>query len=176
MQRLLIYFFIAIGLSMDAFSLSLAYGTNSIGKKNIILLSFFVGIFHFIMPNIGALIGNKVLSNIITNADIIVAIVLLFLSMEMFLSRNDEKRGIINNILSIILFSFTVSIDSLSVGIALGITKVSILIPAIIFSIISSILTYVGLILGKNLYQKYNKRAIYFGIIILISTAISYLI
>ena len=32
----LIYFFMAVGLSMDAFSLAIAYGTNPIKKERII--------------------------------------------------------------------------------------------------------------------------------------------
>ena len=39
---------IAISLSMDAFSLSLAYGTLGIPKKQIFLLSFIVGCFLYL--------------------------------------------------------------------------------------------------------------------------------
>ena len=60
MQQLLIYFFIAIGLSMDAFSLAIAYGTNNIEKKKILILSISVGLFHFFMPVLGSLIGQKI--------------------------------------------------------------------------------------------------------------------
>ena len=45
----LIYFFMAIGLSMDAFSLPLAYGTTKINVRKKIILSLTVGIFHYIM-------------------------------------------------------------------------------------------------------------------------------
>ena len=50
MQQLLIYFFIALGLSMDAFSLAIAYGTNKISTKKTIALSLCVGFFHYLMP------------------------------------------------------------------------------------------------------------------------------
>ena len=55
----LIYFFMAIGLSMDAFSLALAYGTTEITLRKKILLSLTVGI----------LLGNEGLS-ILENASI----------------------------------------------------------------------------------------------------------
>ncbi len=176
MQQLLIYFFIAIGLSMDAFSLSLAYGTNNIPYKKIVLLSLFVGIFHFFMPHLGAIISNTLLSKYIMNANIIVAIILLILALEMYLSRNEEKKGTITSILSILVFSFTVSIDSFSVGIALGLTNKSILLPAIIFSFVSTIFTYLGLVLGEKLYTKYDKKAIYVGIGILVVISLGYLL
>ena len=49
-MNLFLLFIIAISLSMDAFSLSLAYGTLDINKKEIITLSIIVGIYHFFMP------------------------------------------------------------------------------------------------------------------------------
>ena len=160
---------------MDAFSLSLAYGTNKITTKNIILLSIFVGIFHFIMPYIGSMIGNSILSYLTVSTNIFVAVVLLILSLEMYCSRNEEKAGSINNFLSIIIFSFTVSIDSFTVGIALGLTEKNILLAGLIFSIVSSIFTYTGLVLGQKIYQKLGKKAMNIGIIILIIVALTYL-
>ena len=53
-----IIFVIAVSLSMDAFSLSLAYGTLNLKKKYIKQLSLIVGIYHFFMPLIGLLIGK----------------------------------------------------------------------------------------------------------------------
>ena len=160
---------------MDAFSLALAYGTNNLTYKKITILSISVGLFHFFMPNLGAFIGNTFLSKIISHANSIVAIVLLILAIQMFCSRNEEKKGTITNLFSIILFSFTVSIDSFTVGIALSLTKNSIILPAVIFSIVSSIFTGAGLMLGRKLYDKYEKKATYLGIIILIVVALTYL-
>jgi putative Mn2+ efflux pump MntP len=56
-MNLFIILVIAISLSMDAFSLSLAYGTLDIDKKNIYTLSIIVGIYHFFMPLIGYFVG-----------------------------------------------------------------------------------------------------------------------
>ena len=49
-MRLIMVMLIAISLSMDAFSLSLAYGTLNLEKKYINLLSIIVGVYHFFMP------------------------------------------------------------------------------------------------------------------------------
>ncbi len=174
MQQILIYFFIAVGLSMDAFSLALAYGTNQIVFSKMIILSLFVGIFHFFMPYFGSILGNAFLENFITKADKIVAIVFLILAIEMFLSRNESKKGMITNFLSILFFSFTVSIDSFSVGLALGITQQSIVLACITFAITSACFTLLGLISGKKLSEKFGKKAIYFGIFILTLLALDY--
>ena len=56
---------IGLSLSVDAFTLSLAYGLLNIPKRKIIMISGLVGIFHFIMPLIGYLISdllNKVIN------------------------------------------------------------------------------------------------------------------
>ena len=52
---------IGISLSMDAFSLSLAYGTLNIKNRNINLLTLIVGLYHFFMPLIGMFVGKKII-------------------------------------------------------------------------------------------------------------------
>ena len=64
MSLIFYYFLMAIGLSMDAFSLAIIYGTNGIDRKKIILLSLVVGIFHFIMPNLGGYLSHILLTNL----------------------------------------------------------------------------------------------------------------
>lgn len=175
MQQLLIYFFIAIGLSMDAFSLAIAYGTNNIEKKKILILSIIVGLFHFFMPVLGSLIGQK-MNYLVTDANKVVAIILFIIAIQMYMSRKEEKKGSITNILSIILFSLTVSLDSFSVGLGLGLMKKTIFSASTIFSITSFIFTLIGLILGKKLSERFGLKATYLGIIILIVIAIKYLV
>ena len=55
-----IIFLIAVSLSMDAFSLSLAYGTLNVDKSKRILLSIIVGAYHFFMPILGMNVGKTV--------------------------------------------------------------------------------------------------------------------
>lgn len=159
---------------MDAFSLAIAYGTNSMSEKKSIILSASVGIFHFIMPTLGNIIGNSYFQKLVIHSNIVVGIIFLLLSIEMILSLKEEKEVVITNLLSIILFSFTVSIDSFSVGIALGITNSNILISSTIFAITSFIFTILGLSIGKYLSKQFGKKATIFGIIILLYLSIKY--
>lgn len=171
----LIYFFIAIGLSMDAFSLSIAYGTNKINKIKIIILSTLVGIFHFIMPLIGSNIGQKIFF-LINKSNYIVSIIFFLLSYEMYKSRNEKHEEKLSNIISLIIFPLTVSIDSFSAGLALGINNQNLKVAFIIFSVVSTIFTFLGLTLGKYLSKKFGNKATYLGIVILVLIAIKYLI
>ncbi len=176
MSQILIYFFLAIGLSMDAFSLALAYGTNSLKFSKIVFTSLCVGIFHYFMPYLGSTVGAIFIEHFPLNTNLLVAIIFFVLAVEMFLNRNETTNNLITNYLSIIFFAFTVSIDSFSVGIALGITNSAIFQAATIFSIISALFTFGGLLLGKKLFEKYGKKATYLGIIILLFLAIKYML
>lgn len=168
MSFIFYYFFMAIGLSMDAFSLAIIYGTNGIDKKKIVLLSLIVGVFHFIMPNLGGFLSSQLLVNFKSFSNIISGIVFLILGIEMILSFDDEEsKNELGGILEIILFSFAVSIDSFSVGIALALEEESLIISGIIFSQISAIFTFLGLLLGKLLSKKTGKISKLIGIIIL---------
>ena len=170
----LIYFFIGIGLSMDAFSLSLSLGTTNPNFKCIIKTSITIGIFHFFMPIIGYIIGLY-FNTKINNINILTAIIFLLLSIEIYRKRNNEEISILTNI-NILLISLSVSIDSLSVGIALGLNNEYIYLASIIFSILSFIFTYIGLILGKKLKLKYKNISTYIGIILLLLVSLKYII
>ncbi len=170
----LIYFFMAVGLSMDAFSLAIAYGTNPIKKERIIILGALVGLFHYIMPSLGSIIGSYI-SLIVTKSNYIVSLVFFILAYEMYKSRNEEHSSPLSSILALVIFAFTVSIDSFSVGIALGMEKANLKLAFLIFSLTSAAFTYTGLLLGKKLSQRYGHKAIIFGIIILLFLAIRYL-
>mgnify|MGYP005773004705 CR=1 FL=1 len=175
MNNILIYFFMAIGLSMDAFSLALAYGTTEISFNKKVLLSITVGIFHFIMPKLGAYLGTELLLEYIAKANYLVGIIFFILAVEMFVSRKDDKTGSITNIISIIIFAFTVSIDSFSVGIALSLTTRDITTASFIFAITSFAFTFLGIHLGNKIAEKFESKASYIGMFILLFLGIKYL-
>lgn len=175
-MSLFIIFLTAIGLSMDAFSLSLIYGTLNMSKKMNRSMSIMVGIFHFFMPLLGYFLGTIILNYIPINPDTLVGIIFIILSIEMMISlTKDDQVKILTSFLSVCFFAFTVSIDSFSVGIAFGTLKNNIYISSIIFSIISALFTYIGVTLGKNLAKNFGGIATLIGSIILLFLGISYL-
>lgn len=149
---------------MDAFSLALIYGTQGITKRDKIILSIIVGIYHFIMPLIGLSIGMYITSKIIINTDILVGVILCLISMEMIISsfKNNEEKFLLT-ITGYLIFGLSVSIDSLTTGIGLPAITNNYLLSSTIFSITSFIFTYVGLNLGNILNQKYGKFSTIIG-------------
>lgn len=161
---------------MDAFSLSLLYGTEGINKKDKILLSLIVGIYHFIMPLVGLTIGSFITSKLIINTNILVGIILSLISIEMMISsfKNKEEKFLIS-IPGFLLFGLSVSIDSLTTGIGLPAITSKHILSSIIFSITSLMFTFLGLNLGNLLNQKYGKISTLIGGLILLIIGIIYI-
>lgn len=170
----LIYFFMGIGLSMDAFSLALSLGTTNPENNKVLKTSILVGIFHYIMPTIGYLIGINI-KNIVIGINYLTSIIFLVLAYELYRNK-DKKENKFLTYITILIISFSVSIDSLTVGIVLGLNNEFIKVASIIFSITSIVFTYLGFILGKKLNNKFQNKAIYIGIILLLIVSIKYLI
>lgn len=168
---------VAISLSMDTFSLSLSYGMFNIKKKEILKISLTVGLFHFFMPILGNCCGNIIIDVLPIELKLLMGIIFLSISFNILLSLfKKEELKPINNIIDIIIFSFTVSIDSFSTGIGLNIFNMSHILISLIFMIVSFLFTFIGLSLGKVLHEKIGKIAEIIGIVILISLSIFYII
>lgn len=116
---------IGISLSMDAFSLALIYGTQSISKKNKIILSIIVGIYHFVMPLLGVFLGNIILKYLVINLSIVVSIIFLFIGIEMIISSiKDDSHDFVVSIFGFLIFGLSVSIDSFTTGIGLNVIRI----------------------------------------------------
>ena len=164
-------FFIGIALSMDAFSIALSIGTNNLSKKSIGLTITLVGLMHFIMPQLGLMLGNQVYNFININPKFIISVILYYLIIVMYFDKSSKNVNI-ESFINIFLFAFSVSIDSFSVGIGLKALTDKILIPPIIFSLCAGTITYMGLILGKYSQKVWQEKASLIGIILLISISI----
>lgn len=175
-MELIILFTIAVSLSMDAFSLSLAYGTLNLDKKTIKWLSFIVGIYHFFMPILGMFLGKLVLNFIPIKPDVVVFIVLTFIGIQMFIEsfKKDELIEPMSN-LELILFGLAVSIDSFSVGVGLNTITNNYILASTLFSMSAFLFTYLGLILGKKISEIIGRVATLFGGLALIVIAFIYL-
>lgn len=168
---------IAISLSMDTFSLSLAYGMLGIEKKLIIRISLIVGIFHFFMPLIGNKIGTYFLTIINIDPSIIIGIIFLIISIQIIISIIKKETIIpLSGWLSIIVFALTVSLDSFSVGIGLKAIGTNYIKIAFTFMLVSILFTVFGLVSGKKLSDRIGKMSQIIGIILLLALSIKYLI
>lgn len=174
MLSFLIYFFIGISLSMDAFSLAFSLSINHLEKSQTTKLSLLVGFFHLIMPLLGSKIGFIIQKKEFINPNLIVELIFILLIIEMIRERKKDTKILSLSNLTILLLAFTVSIDSFSVGLALSMQQENVLLASIIFSVISSIITQLGIILGQTISKQNQEKMEIIGIIILVIITIYY--
>ena len=175
MIDILIYSLIGLSLSIDALSAAISYGTVITKQYEKILMISFIGLFHFLMPIIGTLISKIIENKIMFNIKYIVFIIYSLLVIEMI---NEDSNINIKKIdlLKIFLISVLVSIDSFSIGIVIGLNNGKIVLASVLFSIISSVATFIGINIGNMITQKNRKIAKILGVSLLIITAIKYLL
>jgi putative Mn2+ efflux pump MntP len=165
-------FIIGVALSMDTFSLSLCYGVLELPKKKMFSLAVIVGLFHFFMPILGMAFGDIIEKVIVIDMKIIVYIIFMILGLEIIMSSINKKENLILlNIFGLLLFAFTVSIDSFSAGIGINFISDKHLLCSTIFSITSLSFTYAGLLIGNAIGAKFKDTSKIVGGIILILVA-----
>lgn len=161
---------------MDAFSLALIYGMGNLSKKDEILLSIIVGIYHFIMPLLGNYIGEFILNILPIKLNILVSVIFIIIGIEMIIDTfKDEEHNSITNLIGMLVFGLAVSIDSFGVGLGINLLSKHIILSSLTFCTISFIMTYIGLSFGKKIGIKIGKMANMIGGIILIILGIIYL-
>lgn len=151
----------AFALGMDAFSLAIGMGMIGLRYRNIIHIGLTIGLFHMIMPFLGIVIG-KFLSQYFGMITLILGGgLLLILGGQMInsaLFSNEREAKILKPVgMGLLFFSLSVSIDSFSVGLSLGMIGVKTIVTIISFGLMSMVLSWLGLMIG-NKVQGYIGR------------------
>lgn len=161
---------------MDAFTLAFSYGIKGVNNKNVIITAITVGLFHFFMPLLGNLFGVPLFEYTIIKPRIVLFLVFLVLAIDMFIHFFEEDPKIRPlNLIGTILFAFSVSFDSFSVGLGLNYLYQNVILSVGLFCVISGIFTILGFLLGKVLSKKVGKYAFLLGSITLFVYSISIL-
>lgn len=163
---------IAIGLAMDAFSVSLAGGSSL--KKNIIKTAFFAGllfgVFQFVMPLAGYVIGVPITSFINPYGYWIVFGLFLFIGGKMIYDAlsSDEKGIDLTGWKVLIILAIATSIDALAIGVSYALIGETIFIPAVIIGIVAFVFSFIGVVLGSKLGGILGSKMQIIGGVILI--------
>ncbi|MGI6070305.1 MAG: manganese efflux pump MntP family protein [Blautia sp.] len=164
-------FFIAVGLSMDAFAVSVCKGLSmrKIQWKYAILTGVYFGGYQAVMPLLGYFLGSQ-FKEAITSIDHWVAFVLLGIIGGNMIreSREEECPSPSFDVKTMTLLAVATSIDALAVGITFAFLQVSI-VPAVLFiGGTTFVLSVAGVAVGNIFGIKYKTRAEVAGGIILI--------
>ena len=174
--------FIAVGLSMDAFAVSLcnAMAVNHLRLRDACKFGIFFGVFQAVMPLIGWAAG-RTFSSYVTAVDHWVAFVLLgFIGVKMMYEalRGEETCGAENPLHLRVLFVLAIatSIDALAVGVTFAFMQISILPSVLAIGVVTFLLSTLGALIGKKAGTALGNRAEMVGGIILILMGIKILV
>jgi len=166
--------FLAVGLAMDAFAVSVFSGTRKEirGFRPAFRLSFHFGLFQFLMPVIGWFAGHYIQSYIESFDHWIAFGLLAFIGTRMIIAgfdkNNNSTKENPSKGLNLIMLSVATSIDALAVGFSLAVVKVDIWYPSLIIGVITAAISLIGLEIGYRLGLKFGKKMEIAGGIILI--------
>lgn len=180
-MSLLELFLIAVGLSMDAFAVSICKGlsVNRVSPKHMLICGAYFGGFQALMPLIGYLLGANFRS-MIENIDHWVAFVLLaIIGVNMIresLGADEESLDTSFGVRTMLPLAVATSIDALAVGVTFAFLNVNI-VPAVSFiGVITFSLSMLGVKLGSIFGMKWKSRAEFVGGAILVLMGLKILI
>lgn len=177
-------FLIGIGLSMDAFAVSICKGLSmqKIDKKYTLCIGLFFGGFQALMPLTGYLLGSR-FSGYIERFDHWIAFVLLALiGFNMIKESREEEEeeeekpyaGV--NFKELLILAVATSIDALAVGVSFAFLGVHIAPAVTLIGCTTFVLTLVGVWVGNLFGSRYKSRAELTGGIILILIGVKILL
>lgn len=164
---------LAVGLSMDAFAVSVCKGL-AVGKvkaKHMCIVGAWFGGFQALMPTVGYLLGTR-FEKYITAVDHWIAFVLLMLiGANMIceaLSKGEEEEADASlSFKTMFLMAVATSIDALAVGITFAFLQVNIVPAALTIGATTFLISAIGVKVGSVFGLRYKKRAEIAGGVIL---------
>lgn len=170
-------FLIGVGLSMDAFAVSICkgLGMEKVNKKQAVVIGLYFGGFQALMPLIGWFLGIR-FQKYITSIDHWIAFVLLvFIGGKMIVEAVRDKevveikaKDLPLNHKEMMLLAIATSIDALAVGITFAFLETPIVEAIIIIGCTTFGLSILGVVVGNFFGTRYKKKAEIAGGVILI--------
>lgn len=175
-----------VGLSMDAFAVSICKGLSmrKVNKKQCLVIGLFFGGFQALMPFIGWVLGSQ-FEQYITSIDHWIAFILLgFIGGKMVVEAIREKDEAVEvgkmdpplDLKEMFILAIATSIDALAVGITFAFLQVPIVEAISIIGITTFVISVIGVYVGNFFGNRYKKKAELAGGIILILIGVKILL
>lgn len=177
---------ISVALAMDSFAVSITKGLemSSLKIKKCIIIGACFGVFQAIMPLIGFFLGKSFISYISHIDHWIAFILLLVIGIKNIIEAlnegkknncNIERRYDISENAELLILGIATSIDALAVGITLSFENINIWISVVIIGLITFLISFLGVCLGRLAGDKWKNKAGILGGVILILIGIKIL-
>lgn len=169
---------LGVGLSMDAFSVSLANGLHEpeMKKKKICGIAGVFAFFQALMPMIGWICVHTVIQYFKAFEKFIpwiALILLLFIGGKMLLEGIREKESDPGKtkvgLMALLIQGIATSIDALSVGFTISEYEISMAVVCVlIIGVVTFVICLLGVMIGKKFGTRFSGRATVLGGVILI--------
>lgn len=178
---MLTLFLIAVGLSMDAFAVSVCKGlaTPSYKFRYSLICGAWFGGFQALMPTLGYLLGVNFKSYITAFDHWIAFVLLAIIGFNMIKeSLSDDEEGADPSFApkTMLVLAIATAIDALAVGVTFAFLDVNIVEAVIFIGLCTFIISAAGVKIGSVFGTKYKSKAELAGGIILILLGIKILI
>jgi putative Mn2+ efflux pump MntP len=180
-MSLLELFIIAVGLSMDAFAVSVCKGLSvqKLKLRHALICGAYFGGFQALMPSIGYLLGSQ-FEAMITKIDHWIAFILLgIIGLNMIKEsreKEEEKLDDSFGITTMLALAIATSIDALAVGVTFAFLRVNIFWAVLFIGSVTFILSAIGVRVGHVFGMKYKSKAELAGGLILVLMGVKILL
>ena len=168
-------FFLAIGLSMDAFAVAVCLGLSlqKASIKKMLVVGLYFGIFQAFMPLAGFLLANIFAHAVIAYSHWIAFALLVFLGGKMIVEslKKEKQPGDKETSLSpafMLPLALATSIDALAVGISFAFLQVNIIPAVILIGLTTLTISTAGVKTGNVFGLKFKSKAEFIGGLILV--------
>ena len=174
---------IAVGLSMDAFAVSVCKGlaTKTLKLKNFLIVGLYFGGFQFLMPVIGFFVASLFADQISAYDHWVASVLLVFIGAKMIKEsfdkdKNEEEKENSFSFKKMLPLAVATSIDALAIGVSLAFLKVEIFSAAGIIGVITFFFSCGGMLIGNIFGAKFKSKAEFAGGAILVLLGIKILL
>ena len=157
-------FLIAVGLSMDAFAVSVCKGLSvqKLEPKHVLMAGLWFGGFQALMPAIGYLLGHQFEHLIVSIDHWIAFALLLFIGGNMIkeaLGDDDEELDDDFSVKAMFLLAVATSIDALAMGVTIAFLRVNILAAVLFIGCITFLCSAAGVKIGNVFGMRFKSKA-----------------
>ena len=171
-------FLLGVGLSMDAFAVSVCkgLGMRKLSKKQALIIGLYFGGFQALMPFVGWLLGSQ-FQKYITSIDHWIAFILLgFIGGKMMIEavrewNEEEVVDVMDAPIdhkNMLVLAVATSIDALTVGITFAFLGTPIVEAITIIGITTMVISIAGVVVGNFFGSRYKSKAEFIGCLILV--------
>ena len=174
-------FILALGLSMDAFAVSICKGLSvpKLQAKHCLICGVYFGGFQALMPLLGWLLGIR-FQSLITNIDHWIAFVLLAViganMIKESFSKEEECPDASFGFKTMLTLAVATSIDALAVGVTFAFLDVTIVPAVLLIGATTFVCSAVGVKIGNVFGNRFQSKSEFCGGVVLIAIGLKILI